>query len=164
MLIKRTVFNAVGVFDETLLTGGCDRDLVLRAYDAGFKMGRTPRAVVRHVISPHRITPDHLKWYSLQFGSSFAYIDWKRWRRWKTVLACLARIGQALVVNLPLLFFACLRGPALEGCGLYTEDPVSSCPSGILPGTVFCPIRVPEGTGNPERLQGCQLTKCRSSN
>jgi glycosyltransferase involved in cell wall biosynthesis len=110
MLIKRTVFNAVGVFDETLLTGGCDRYLVLRAYDAGFKMGRTPRAVVQHLISPHRISPDHIKWYSLQFGSSFAYIDWKRWGQWKTVLACLARIGQALFVNLPLLFFACLRG------------------------------------------------------
>jgi len=110
MLIKRTVFNDVGVFDETLLTGGCDRDLVLRAHDACFKMGRTPRAVVQHLISPHRISPDHLKWYSLQFGSSFAYIDWKRWGRWKTVLACLARIGQALVVNLPLLIIAYLSG------------------------------------------------------
>jgi len=62
------------------------------------------------MISPQRITPDHFKWYSLQFGSSFAYIDWKHLGRWKTVLSCLARIGQALVVNLPLLFLACLSG------------------------------------------------------
>jgi hypothetical protein len=110
MLIKRTVFNDVGEFDETLLTGGCDRALVLRAYDAGCKMGRTPKAVVQHMVSPHRITPDHIKWYSLQFGSSFAQIDWKRWGRLKTVLACLARSGQALLVNLPLLFWAFLRG------------------------------------------------------
>jgi GT2 family glycosyltransferase len=114
MLIKRTVFNNVGGFDETLLTGGCDRDLVLRAYDAGYKMGRTPKAVVQHLISPHRITPNHVKWYSLQFGSSFAQIDWKRWGRLKTVLACLARIGQALLVNLPLLFFAWFRGSQTE--------------------------------------------------
>jgi len=110
MLIKRAVFDAVGVFDETFLTGGCDRDLVLRAMASGFKMGLTPRAVVRHMISPHRITPEHMKWYSLQFGSSFAQIDWKRWGRLKTVLACLARIGQALLVNLPLLFIAFLTG------------------------------------------------------
>jgi glycosyltransferase involved in cell wall biosynthesis len=110
MLIKRTVFNDVGGFDETLLTGGCDRELVFRAYDAGYKMGRTPKAVVQHMISPHRISPDHIKWYSLQFGSSFAQIDWKRWGRLKTILACLARTGQALLVNLPLLFGAFVRG------------------------------------------------------
>jgi len=110
MLIKRTLFNGVGEFDETLLTGGCDRELVFRAYDAGYKMGRTPKAVVQHMISPHRITPDHIKWYSLQFGSSFAQIDWKRWGGLKTVQACLARIGQALLVNLPLLFWAFVRG------------------------------------------------------
>ena len=110
MLIKREIFDAVGIFDETFLTGGCDRDLVLRAMASGFKMGLTPRAVVRHMISPHRITAEHMKWYSLQFGSSFAQIDWKRWGRLKTVLACLARIGQALLVNLPLLFWASVRG------------------------------------------------------
>ena len=110
MLIKRTVFDSIGLCDENFLTGGWDRDLGLRVFDAGFVMGLTPSAVVRHLISPHRITPVHLKWYSLQFGSSFAQIDWKRWGRLKTVLACLARIGQALLVNLPLIFWAFVRG------------------------------------------------------
>jgi glycosyltransferase involved in cell wall biosynthesis len=114
MLIKRTVFDSIGICDEKFLTGGWDRDLGLRAFDAGFVMGLTPRAVVRHLIPPHRITPDHLKWYSLQFGCSFAQIDWKRWGRLKTVLACLARIGQALLVNLPLLFIAFLTGNTPE--------------------------------------------------
>jgi len=110
MLIKRTVFDSIGICDENFLTGGWDRDLGLRTLDAGFVMGLTPNAVVRHLIPPHRITPDHIKWYSLQFGSSFAQIDWKRWGRLKTVLACMARIGQVLLVNLPLLFFAVARG------------------------------------------------------
>ena len=109
MLIKRTVFDSIGICDENFLTGGWDRDLGLRAFDAGFVMGLTPRAVVRHLIPPHRTTPEHIKWYSLQFGSSFADIDWKRWGRLKTILACIARIGQALFVNFPLLLLGYIR-------------------------------------------------------
>ena len=114
MLIKRAVFDAVGVFDETLLTGGCDRDLVLRAMASGFKMGLTPRAVVRHMISPHRITPEHMKWYSLQFGSSFAQIDWKRWGRLEMILACTGRIGKSLLINLPLLLLSQIKNNRQE--------------------------------------------------
>jgi glycosyltransferase involved in cell wall biosynthesis len=114
MLIKRAVFDAVGVFDETFLTGGCDRDLVLRAMASGFKMGLTPRAVVRHMISPHRITPEHMKWYSLQFGSSFAQIDWKRWGRLKMILACTGRIGKSLLINLPLLLLGQIKNDHQE--------------------------------------------------
>ena len=106
MLIKRSVFDSIGVFDEKMLTGGCDRDLVLRMMDAGFVVGLTPKAVVRHLIPVARLTPEHLRWYSLQFGNSFAHIDFKRLGRWKTTLACVARIGQALIVNLPLLLLA----------------------------------------------------------
>ncbi|NPA94112.1 MAG: glycosyltransferase [Thermodesulfobacteria bacterium] len=104
-LVHRSVFEKIGSFDEKMLTGGCDRDFLLRACDAGITMGWAERAVVRHLIDPSRFTPEHIKWYSLQWGCSFAYIDRKRWGRLKTTLACIARIGQALMVNLPLYLY-----------------------------------------------------------
>ncbi|OEU52055.1 MAG: hypothetical protein BA871_04635 [Desulfuromonadales bacterium C00003096] len=109
MLIKRSVFDAVGVFDEAMRTGGCDRDLVLRAMNAGVSMGLTPMAVVQHIIPSQRVTPEHIKWYSLQLGNSIAYIDWRRWGRMKTCMACVARIGQALLVNIPLFLVAYIQ-------------------------------------------------------
>ncbi len=109
MLIKRSVFDAVGVFDEAMRTGGCDRDLVLRAMNAGVSMGLTPMAVVQHIIPSQRVTPEHIKWYSLQFGNSIAHIDWRRWGGMKTLMACVARIGQALLVNIPLFLVAYIQ-------------------------------------------------------
>lgn len=109
MLVRREVFDSIGDFDRTILTGGCDRDFILRAGAAGFRVGRTPEAVIRHLIPAYRVTPEFMRWYSLQWGCSFAFIDWKRWSPWKTLIACLARIGQAILVNLPLLLIGHLK-------------------------------------------------------
>ncbi len=109
-MIHRSVFDLIGGFDEKMLTGGCDRDFLLRACAARVPMGWAQEAVVRHLIDPGRFTREHIKWYSLQWGCSFAYIDSKRWGPLKTALACTARVGQALLVNLPLFLFAKLKG------------------------------------------------------
>jgi glycosyltransferase involved in cell wall biosynthesis len=109
-LIKRIVFDTVSVFDEAMLTGGCDRDLVLRARAAGFDNAWAPKAVVRHVVPPYRLKREHIRWSCQQGGCAFAYVDWKRWGQWKTLLACMARMGQALMVALPLLLLGCMRG------------------------------------------------------
>ncbi len=113
-LVGRSVFERIGDFDESMLTGGCDRDFLLRALAAGVKMGWAPTAVGYHLIPPERITYNHVKWYSLQWGCSFAYIDWKRMGRFKTTVSCLARIGQALLVNLPILLWLKIRGDRAE--------------------------------------------------
>lgn len=110
ILVNRKVFDVVGHFDETFLTGGCDRDFVLRARGAGFIIGLAPKAVVRHVIPSDRIEPDKIRQYSRQVGCSFAHIDWKMSGRWKMVLICILRIGQAFLVNIPALFMAILCG------------------------------------------------------
>jgi glycosyltransferase involved in cell wall biosynthesis len=104
-LVKRSVFAEIGCFDEQMLTGGCDRDFLLRALGAGCPMGWAPEAKVRHMISVERLTPERIKWYSLQWGCSFAYIDWKRWGRGKTLLSAVARTGQSLLVHLPLFLW-----------------------------------------------------------
>jgi len=109
-MVHRSVFERLGSFDETMLTGGCDRDFLLRAVAAGVVMAHAPGAVVRHRIGAERFTSDHVRWYSLQWGSSFAHIDAKRYGLAKTAFLAVARVGQALVINLPLLLLARLRG------------------------------------------------------
>ncbi len=105
-LVRRQVFEQIGIFDENMLTGGCDRDFLLRAVAAGVTTGWASGAAGKHLIPPERITYKHIKWYSLQWGCSFAHIDKKRWGLLKTVLSCVARIGQALLINLPKMFVA----------------------------------------------------------
>jgi len=109
-LVHRRVFERVGLFDESMLTGGCDRDFLLRATDAGVAMGWAPSAVGRHRILPQRTTYKHIKWYSLQWGCSFAYIDWKRSGMARIMLSSIARIGQAVLVHIPVLLGAKLQG------------------------------------------------------
>ncbi len=109
-LVHRRVFERVGAFDESMLTGGCDRDFLLRATDVGIVMGWAPSAAGRHQILPERTTYKHIKWYSLQWGCSFAYIDWKRSGILKTTLSAIARGGQAVLVHIPMLLWAKLQG------------------------------------------------------
>lgn len=113
-LVRRRVFEKIGAFDENMLTGGCDRDFLLRAIAAGITMGWAPGAVGRHLISPERITYKHIKWYSLQWGCSFAYIDWKRWGLLRMTLSSVGRIGQALLINIPLMLQACFKNDRSE--------------------------------------------------
>lgn len=108
-LIKRMVFDSIGHYDEKMLTGGCDRDLVVRARAAGFGNVWSPKAVVRHLVPPYRLELDHIRWSCLQGGCAFAYIDWKRWGKWKTLLACVTRIGKALLVGVPFLLLGYLH-------------------------------------------------------
>lgn len=113
-LVKRRVFESLGAFDEQMLTGGCDRDFLLRALAASVPMGWAPEASGRHLITPDRITSRHIRWYSLQWGCSFAYSDHKRFGLFATVSKAAARAGQALFINLPLLLFALARGDQKE--------------------------------------------------
>ena len=113
-LVHRRVFERLGTFDETMLTGGCDRDFLLRAVAARVVMAHAPRAVVRHRVGAERFTRDHIRWYSLQWGCSFAHIDRKRYGLGTTTLLASARVGQALLINLPLLIVARIRGESAE--------------------------------------------------
>ncbi len=113
-LVRRRVFEQIGSFDETMLTGGCDRDFLLRAVAAGVSTGWASGAAGVHLIAPERISYKHIKWYSLQWGCSFAYIDWKRFGPFKTVLSCIGRVGQAALINVPLMLMARARGRQSE--------------------------------------------------
>lgn len=117
ILIRRDLFQAVGVFDEATTRGGEDIEFMARLRKAGFEAWYAPRAVVHHLIPPYRLKEDYLLWLSLRVGDNFAYRDYRERGLAKTGLACVARIGQLLLVNLPLLAWAYLMRDLAEVLG-----------------------------------------------
>jgi glycosyltransferase involved in cell wall biosynthesis len=109
LLIARGVFDSIGVFDTSMLYGGEDSDFVVRARAAGLDIWIAPDAVVHHVTPPHRLERAHLRWCFLRWGSQSAQIDCRRLGWGRMLLLCLARIGQAMLVNVPWQLVAVLR-------------------------------------------------------
>lgn len=103
MMINRAVFSAIGGFDPAFATMGCDRDFLLRAGERGFPVWYTPHAIVRHRIPPNRLTTEYAMWNSLQYGAARSFNNWRRLGGLKTGWLCLARVAQAVLVNVPLL-------------------------------------------------------------
>ena len=105
-LIKKEVFDAVGGFDESILDGWEDWDYVRRLRAKGFACWYSPKALVHHVVSPDRLDQGFFKWHATRVGAAFASRDLREWGLPKTLLACFAKMGQALFVNAPLLAWA----------------------------------------------------------
>jgi glucosyl-dolichyl phosphate glucuronosyltransferase len=113
-LVCRSVFDAIGGFDETMLTGGCDRDLVLRARAAGFRIDWAPGAIIQHAVTSEKVGSRQMKRYSLQAGAAKAYLDWKHSGLTRTILMAVARIARAVLIKIPELYFAFLVGNAFD--------------------------------------------------
>jgi GT2 family glycosyltransferase len=113
-LIRRSVFDAIGGFDETMLTGGCDRDFVLRARTAGFRFGWAPGAIIQHAVTSEKVSAQQMKRYCLQAGAAKAYLDCKHSGLMPTILIAFARIARAILVKIPELYFAFLVGNAFD--------------------------------------------------
>ena len=105
-LIKRTVFDTIGNFDESFSRGGEDSDFFRRVRFAGFEIWYAPKAIVYHILLPHRLQKKYLFWASQRHGVNYAYMDYKKGGFKNLILACIFRIGQALLVNLPCLIWA----------------------------------------------------------
>jgi succinoglycan biosynthesis protein ExoM len=114
ILIARQVFDAIGLFDTSMVMAGEDSDFVKRARASGYVVSISPNAIVHHVIPPYRLASSYLRWTSMRWGHCFAYIDYKNFGR-ATLFACFAaRAGQAVLVNLPLLIFSALTRNASQ--------------------------------------------------
>jgi GT2 family glycosyltransferase len=109
VLIARRVFNHIGLFDTSMMSGGADTDFFLKAKAANLDMWYTPKAVIRHRIPPNRLTERYFRWDAVKVGASFAYLDFKHKGQGKMLFFCMARIGQALLINLPLLMLGWVR-------------------------------------------------------
>jgi GT2 family glycosyltransferase len=114
LLIARGVFDSIGVFDTSMLYGGEDADLVARVQAAGFDIWTAPAAVVHHAVPRYRLSPDYFRWVSLRTGVNFALMNCRQVGCGRTMVLCVARMGQALFVNVPRLLLARLHRDKAE--------------------------------------------------
>ncbi|MHC4480405.1 MAG: glycosyltransferase family 2 protein [Planctomycetota bacterium] len=125
-LVRRDVFDWVGEFDESFRHGGSDLDFFRRVRRAGVCIWRTPKAVVHHLIPPHRLEPGYLRWIALRVGVNFARVDCKEVGLLGTTALAAARAGRALLLAFPRRLWARLRddaGAALsQDCVLATTE------------------------------------------
>ena len=81
LLVYRTVFDEIGLFDETLSEAGEDTDLNRRIRAAGIEGWFVPSAVVRHVVPGYRLGEDYFRWSSLRNGMHLARRESHQWGR-----------------------------------------------------------------------------------
>jgi GT2 family glycosyltransferase/peptidoglycan/xylan/chitin deacetylase (PgdA/CDA1 family) len=117
-LVSRGVFDAIGKFDAARVTGGSDSDFFRRARSAGLTMWYSPHAVIRHRIPESRLTIDYFRWDALQCHENIAFCDYRHKGRARLALLCMARVGRAALVHLPLLLLARLRHDSADILGL----------------------------------------------
>jgi glycosyltransferase involved in cell wall biosynthesis len=106
VMLHRKVFSQIGLFDTSMHQGMSDIDLTRRAHDAGITSWYTPHAVVHHLIPPHRLREDYIKWTSLRVGTNLARINYKSWGAARMLFLCLLRLGYVMSVNLLMDFAA----------------------------------------------------------
>lgn len=114
-LFARSIFDDVGLFDESMIFGGEDHDLGIRIRRAGYGMWYIPNAIIKHRLFPKRLTSEYMRWDSAQGGTETAYIDRKHRGLGSVFSHSLARMAKSLTVTLPRLLYARVtRNPAAE--------------------------------------------------
>jgi glycosyltransferase involved in cell wall biosynthesis len=117
VLIHRSVFDAVGGFDESILHGGSDTDLFVRMRRHGFKLWFTPDAICHHLIPSHRLKAKFLLWCSMRNGVSFARVDSRDLGRPAAVGLGIARLGRDVLVALPKAAWFAASGKRAHATG-----------------------------------------------
>ena len=111
LMLHRSVFDEVGLFDESFNQGGEDTDLFVRIHTAGIEAWYTPAAVVHHVIPMERLTDEYLISISRQMVNGLPRIERQHWGRLLFPLILAARIGRAMLWTTPqYLFWAGANG------------------------------------------------------
>jgi len=98
MLIKKEVFDQIGLFDEDFFLYFEDVDFCIRAKQAGFKTLINPRTVINHQTSPASYKSWRKTYYLLQ--SNFRFIcKWLAWQAKPIALMYLLVLGVKMVLG-----------------------------------------------------------------
>lgn len=117
LLVRRDVFDKVGVFDESLSSAGEDTDWFRRVRRAGIEAWYTPRAIVHHVIPAYRLEADHLHWTALRIGGHLARRERLDYGRALFPLVLLGRLAQLALIAAPKSAFARFAGDSETALG-----------------------------------------------
>ncbi|MFQ5730469.1 MAG: glycosyltransferase family 2 protein [Planctomycetaceae bacterium] len=110
LMLHRSVFEDVGVFDPAFGQRGEDTDLFLRILAAGIGGWFTPTAVVHHVIPPERLSDEFLLRLSRVMAEGMAADERDARGARQYPLWWFARLLQAALVLLPGRLAAWVRG------------------------------------------------------
>jgi GT2 family glycosyltransferase len=109
-MITKRALERIGFFEEQLPYGGYDTELYRAARMAGFESWYAPEAVVDHRIPLYRVEEPYFRWASFRMGANFAFIDSKYAGTHRLIFNSVARMGQAVLVHLPRLVLAEIKG------------------------------------------------------
>lgn len=118
VLIKKSVFETVGVFDETVLDGGEDSDFFNRVIDHGVVAYYEPEANVEHLISANRLEKSYLSWIAFRHGLHVGRRDLLQRGRVAALLLLAGRWLHTTLTVLPRLMFAKVRQDVAGQVGL----------------------------------------------
>jgi glycosyltransferase involved in cell wall biosynthesis len=109
LMVKRSVFEEVGVFQRTIDGRGEDTDLFSRIECAGIESWYFPTAIVQHLTPPERLEEAYLLSLARKMGAGIAKRQ-AAWGRARFVALWLAKAARAAAVQWPLAAVARLRG------------------------------------------------------
>ena len=101
LLVHRSVFDEVGLFDESFTLRGYDTDMHRRIYEAGYEEWYTPHSIAYHVTPPERLTDEYFHELCLHNGWQFARRDLLGRGRLQAVMLMILRIGHSACLHVP---------------------------------------------------------------
>lgn len=107
-MLHRSVFDEIGVYEESWTEGGEDTELFTRLYTAGIEAWYTPKAVVLHLVPRYRMSAGYIQWLSLRQGWGMARKDIEQHGALRSAMLAALRCGRSAVL-LPLFMLARLR-------------------------------------------------------
>jgi glycosyltransferase involved in cell wall biosynthesis len=110
LLIERTVFDQVGVFQRTVHGRGEDTDLFSRIEQAGIPAWYVPTAIVDHVTMLGRLSDEYVLRLAGNVGEGVAIRQAARLGTGRFAMLWLAKALRLAVVQWPLAFLTRLRG------------------------------------------------------
>lgn len=120
-LVARSVFDAIGTFDESMVDGGSDQDFFRRALRHGYTIWYAARAVIYHRVPEERLTREYLRWESISGGACQASQKDLPARGVAGVWAlALLRCAKAVFFHLPAALFFAVRGQKGYSLGHWT--------------------------------------------
>jgi GT2 family glycosyltransferase len=122
-LIKRKVFDRVGLMDANYFVYFDDTDFCLRAYRSGVRMYYLPSAVLRHRVGS---LTNHQSTFTVRYYTrNHVYYTLKNYPRWRSVLFCFAYYpyisAKYLLVMHSAKFFRVAQDAFWEGIALFAS-------------------------------------------
>lgn len=110
MMVHRSIFEEVGVFDESISGRGEDTDLYRRIVARGHAFWYVPSAIVHHLTPPERLKREYLFKLATHIGEQVARNERSDYSWTTFLLRVCAKRGRRDLVYLPAKWLAMWRG------------------------------------------------------